>query len=64
MLPNGHYAKRDRRTGEVLSVKADLKPYKNVIIEREPVRMPTASDSPATVESIKIVPLFPNDRAA
>ena len=36
-LPNGHYAKRDRRTGEIISIKADLKPYKNVIIEREPV---------------------------
>ena len=64
MLPNGHYAKRDRRTGEVLSVKADLKPYKNVIIERESVRVPTASDSPAKFGSIKIVPLFPNDQAA
>ena len=33
MLPNGHYAKRDRQTGEILSIKADKKPYKNVIIE-------------------------------
>lgn len=36
MLPNGHYAKRDRQTGEILSIKADKKPYKNVIIERTP----------------------------
>ena len=36
LLPNGHYAKRDRATGEILSIKADRKPYKNVVIEREP----------------------------
>ena len=35
-LPSGHYAKRDRRTGEILSIKADRKPYKNVVIEKTP----------------------------
>lgn len=34
LLPNGHYAKRDRKTGEIISVKADTKPYKGVV--REP----------------------------
>lgn len=33
-LPNGHYAKRDTRTGEILSVKADLKPYKGIVKEK------------------------------
>jgi hypothetical protein len=33
-LPSGHYAKRNRWTGEILSVKADLEPYKNVVIEK------------------------------
>ena len=44
MLPNGHYAKRDRRTGEILSIKADTKPYRNVIIERP------AGDAIGTIE--------------
>jgi len=35
-LPSGHYAKVDRRTGEILSVKADRKPYKNVVITAPP----------------------------
>ena len=33
LLPNGHYAKRDRKTGEILSIKADTKPYKGVVKE-------------------------------
>ncbi len=33
LLPNGHYAKRDRKTGEILSVKADTRPYKGVVRE-------------------------------
>ena len=33
LLPNGHYAKRDRKTGEIISVKADTKPYKGVVKE-------------------------------
>jgi hypothetical protein len=36
MLPNGHYAKRDRYTGEILTIKSDKTPYRNVIIERNP----------------------------
>jgi hypothetical protein len=55
-LPNGHYAKRDRRTGEIISIKADLKPYKNVIIEREPaapapVATPQAAEAPIMVRA-------------
>ncbi len=34
-LPNGHYAKRDRLTGEILAIKADLKPFKNVVKEKD-----------------------------
>jgi hypothetical protein len=36
-LPSGHYAKRDRATGEILSVKADRAPYKGVVIEKPPI---------------------------
>lgn len=60
MLPNGHYAKRDRRTGEILSIKADLKPYKNVVIERDPASI----DTPTTQEPLRIISLPPVDRAA
>ena len=35
-LPNGHYAKRNRQTGEILSIKADRTPYKGVVIDRNP----------------------------
>jgi hypothetical protein len=35
-LPNGHYAKRNRQTGEILSIKADRTPYKGVVIEKHP----------------------------
>lgn len=38
LLPNGHYAKRDRQTGEILAIKADLKPFKGVVREKEPVQ--------------------------
>ncbi|HEV2073767.1 MAG TPA: hypothetical protein VGR29_09020 [Thermomicrobiales bacterium] len=34
-LPNGHYAKRDTTTGVILSVKADLKPYKGIVKEKQ-----------------------------
>lgn len=34
LLPNGHWAKRDTKTGEILSVKADYHPYKGVVIEK------------------------------
>lgn len=33
LLPNGHYAKRDRKTGAIISVKADYTPYKGVTRE-------------------------------
>jgi hypothetical protein len=39
-LPNGHYAKRDARTGEILSVKADLKPYKGIVKEKPAPQAP------------------------
>lgn len=44
-LPNGHYAKRDTRTGEILSVKADLKPYKGIVKEKQqqPLPLPGAT---------------------
>lgn len=63
-MPDGHYAKRDRRTGEILSIKADTKPYKNVIIERTPAPATTAAEDTATMtQPARIVP-FPIDRAA
>jgi hypothetical protein len=34
LLPNGHYAKLDRTTGEILAVKADYSPFKGVVIDR------------------------------
>jgi hypothetical protein len=40
-LPSGHYAKRDSRTGEILSIKADLKPYKGIVREK-PLQKPVA----------------------
>ncbi len=41
-LPNGHYAKRDTRTGEIISIKADLKPWKGVVQEKHPpISLPT-----------------------
>jgi hypothetical protein len=62
-LPSGHYAKRDRRTGEILSIKADKKPYKNVIIERAPVMIPERTAQPGDGATLRILPL-PLDRAA
>jgi hypothetical protein len=54
-LPSGHYAKRDTRTGLVISVKADRKPWKGVVIEKHPpASMPT---SPHTIPSPKRVNL-------
>lgn len=47
-LPSGHYAKRDRLTGEILSIKADLKPYKGIVIEKTPPTIiPASSPAPA-----------------
>lgn len=42
-LPDGHYAKRDARTGEIISIKWDKTPYKSVVREEhpaEPVQLP------------------------
>jgi hypothetical protein len=50
LLPNGRYAKRDRRTGEILSIKADTRPYKGVVIERD---APVQDDHPAMTESAR-----------
>lgn len=47
-LPSGHYAKRDRRTGEILAIKKDMKPFKGVVMEKDTVRLalvPPVSDS-------------------
>ena len=44
-LPTGHYAKRDRLTGEILSIKADFKPYKGIVIEKSPPTIIPASGS-------------------
>lgn len=51
LLPNGRYAKRDRRTGEILSIKADTRPYKGIVIERDaPAGQELASVSQAMTE--------------
>lgn len=65
MLPDGHYAKRDRHTGEILSIKADKKPYKNIVIERTPdiAAINTAPGIRATKTPARIIPL-PLTRAA
>ena len=39
MLPDGHWAKRDSRTGEILSIKADKNPYKSITKEEQPATM-------------------------
>jgi hypothetical protein len=39
-LPNGHYAKVNRATGQIIAVKADRKPYKGVVIAAAPARLP------------------------
>lgn len=63
-LPSGHYAKRNRQTGEVLSIKADRKPYKNVIIERESEIVPGVIGEPEPAQPANMIPLRPDDRAA
>lgn len=44
MLPDGHWAKRDSRTGEILSIKADKTPYKSVVREKQPATMAGAPE--------------------
>ena len=53
-LPSGHYAKVDRKTGEILSIKADRKPYKNVIIEKA---TPIERSAPGVAEMAERVSL-------
>ena len=51
-LPSGHWAKRDIRTGEIISVKADRKPYKGVVREQHAPAtyvLPGTSTRPKTV---------------
>jgi hypothetical protein len=56
-LPSGHYAKRNRLTGEIMSIKADKKPYKNVVIEREPVNTVIEAETPKPIAKIIQLPL-------
>lgn len=54
-LPSGHWAKRDTRTGEIISVKADRTPYKGVLREKHPPAtyvLPGASPRPKTVRVV------------
>jgi hypothetical protein len=54
-LPNGHYAKIDRKTGEILSIKADRTPYRNVVMLRQ---APAAESlTPAVPERPRLTPL-------
>ncbi len=53
LLPNGHYAKRDRKTGEILAVKADRTPFKGVVIEKSGLPEHTGSGIEAS-----IIPVF------
>jgi hypothetical protein len=39
-LPNGRFAKVDRATGKILSIKADGRPYKGIVIIPAPSTMP------------------------
>lgn len=39
-LPNGRYAKVDRTTGAILSIKADRTPYKGIVITDPPSPFP------------------------
>lgn len=63
-LPTGHYAKRDRQTGEILSIKADFKPYKGIIIEQTPpTSIPASHPALAGAESSRrerlVLPVIP-----
>ncbi len=55
-LPNGHYAKVDRTTGRILSVKADRKPYKGVVITPTPDRLPQRDGGRMTLPSLTARP--------
>jgi len=51
-LPSGHWAKRDTRTGKIISVKADRTPYKGVVREKHP---PATYVVPGTAAQPKMV---------
>lgn len=54
-LPSGHWAKRDTRTGEIISVKADRAPYKGVVREKHPPAsyvLPCPAPRPETVRVV------------
>ena len=55
-LPDGHYAKIDRKTGEILSIKADRTPYRNVVMLRE---APAALAVPASRDDAPARPSYP-----
>jgi hypothetical protein len=55
-LPNGRYAKVDRTTGRILSVKADRKPYKGVVIVAAPARMPRRAGERRTLPTLMARP--------
>ena len=53
-LPSGHYAKRDRRTGEILAIKKDMKPFKGVVMEKDALHLalvPPAGGAPAPLQT-------------
>jgi len=59
-LPNGHYAKVNRTTGAILSIKADRHPYKGVVIQRNPsptmVAQALATPARATRPALRVMP--------
>ena len=55
-LPNGRFAKVDRATGYILSIKADGHPYKGIVITEAPAVFPR-SQGPRPV-----LPAFPRAR--
>ncbi|HEU0166044.1 MAG TPA: hypothetical protein VFQ54_13435 [Thermomicrobiales bacterium] len=67
-LPDGHYAKRDRWTGEILAIKADLKPFKGIVRERPeelPIRVLESDAGPAGSRESRVTEfLEPLSRAA
>jgi len=54
-LPGGHWAKRDTRTGEIISVKADRTPYKGVLKEKHPPAMYVLPGTTPRARSVRVV---------
>lgn len=52
LLPNGHYAKRDRKTGEILAIKSDFRPFKGVVIEKKPQAHCSALDADGELDVV------------